>query len=110
LKPAIVSLISIEVQTIQARRFVSVEMIDSFRVNVRLEPGQLSDTVTVHAGAPTITTDTQTIAATFGSEEVLSLPTNYRGSRTRLPACGWIVRHSFVRGEFLGRPTNSVAT
>ena len=57
-----------------------LEARQTLRVNIALEIGQVSETVTVSGGAPTIATDTQTIAATFSSEEVLSLPTNYRGA------------------------------
>ncbi|HZT29771.1 MAG TPA: TonB-dependent receptor [Bryobacteraceae bacterium] len=57
----------------------------TMRVNVTLEVGQVSETVNVEATAPVITTDTQTIASSFDSQEVLHLPVNYRGAASTSP-------------------------
>ncbi|HWC00625.1 MAG TPA: carboxypeptidase-like regulatory domain-containing protein, partial [Bryobacteraceae bacterium] len=57
----------------------------TMRVNVTLEVGAVTETVRVDALAPVITTDTQTIAASFDSQQVLHLPVNYRGAGTTSP-------------------------
>jgi len=41
--------------------------------------------VTVNASAPIVTTDSGTIATTFETTQVLSLPANYRGAGSTSP-------------------------
>ncbi|MBI1789702.1 MAG: TonB-dependent receptor [Acidobacteria bacterium] len=55
------------------------------RVNVGLDVGQVTEQVTVEGVASTVTTETQTITATFDSRQVLSLPANYRGAGSTSP-------------------------
>ncbi len=55
------------------------------RVNAALQVGQISDTVSVSANQAVVTTDTGTISASFGSQEVLELPANYRGAGNTTP-------------------------
>ncbi len=57
----------------------------TMRLNIALELGQVAEAVTVGAAAPVISTDTGAIAATFGSQEVLHLPVNYRGAGSTSP-------------------------
>ncbi len=57
----------------------------TLRVNFTLEVGQMSEQVTVEASASVVNTDTQTIAATFTSDQVLSLPANFRGAGSTSP-------------------------
>jgi hypothetical protein len=57
----------------------------SLRVNVTLELGQITDVVNVSAAASVVTTDTATISATLGTQQVLGLPINYRGSGSTSP-------------------------
>ena len=54
----------------------------TLRVNVTLQVAGLSEDVKVLAEAPTITTDTGTIADTTTFQQVTQLPVNYRGSTT----------------------------
>ncbi|HYK91226.1 MAG TPA: TonB-dependent receptor [Acidobacteriota bacterium] len=55
------------------------------RVNASLQVGQITDSINVTANASVVTTDTGTIATTFGSQEVLDLPANYRGAGSTTP-------------------------
>ena len=55
------------------------------RVDVKLDLGQVSETVSVSATAPVITTDSSAIASTFGTQQVLELPANYRGAGSTSP-------------------------
>jgi hypothetical protein len=48
-------------------------------------PGPVSETVSVSAVAPVITTDSSAIASTFGTQQVLELPANYRGAGSTSP-------------------------
>src|SRR5947208_1140370 len=57
----------------------------TLRVDVKLEVGQVSETVNVTAAAPVVTTDTATIASSFNTEQVLELPANYRGAGSTSP-------------------------
>lgn len=64
---------------------VLLEARQTLRVNVNLNVGQVSEQVTVEASAAVVNTETQTIAASFGSKQVLELPANYRGARSTSP-------------------------
>jgi hypothetical protein len=57
----------------------------NMRVNITLEVGQVTETVNVAETAPVITTDTQTISASFDTQQVLHLPVNYRGAGSSSP-------------------------
>src|SRR5215471_9055000 len=57
----------------------------SLRVNVTLDVGQVNETVKVEAAGPVVTTDTQAIASSFNTQEVLHLPANYRGAGSTSP-------------------------
>src|SRR5713226_7604782 len=57
----------------------------TLRVNIVLEVGQLSEQVMVTGSAAVVTTETQTIASTFDSRQVLSLPANFRGAGSTSP-------------------------
>jgi hypothetical protein len=55
------------------------------RADVVLQPGELSEAITVDSGAAVINTETQTIASSFDSQKVLNLPANYRGNGSTSP-------------------------
>jgi len=55
------------------------------RVNATLEVGSVTESLTVQAIAPVITTDTQTIASSLDTRMVLELPVNYRGAGSTSP-------------------------
>ncbi len=55
------------------------------RVNVTLQVGQVEQKVVVEGGATLVSTETQTIAASFGTPEVLTLPANFRGAGSTSP-------------------------
>ncbi len=57
----------------------------ALRVNVILEVGSVSDTINVTSIAPVVTTDTGTIANSFDSSQVLTIPANYRGAGSTSP-------------------------
>src|SRR5689334_10807109 len=57
----------------------------TMRVDVKFEVGQVSETVSVSAIAPVITTDNSAIASTFATQQVLELPANYRGAGSTSP-------------------------
>ena len=57
----------------------------TLRVNVAMEIGQVNEVVTVESSAAVVTTETQTITASFDSRQVLGLPANYRGAETTSP-------------------------
>jgi hypothetical protein len=57
----------------------------TMRVDTKLELGQVNETVSVSAAAPVITTDSNAIASSFGTEQVLQLPANYRGAGSTSP-------------------------
>ena len=57
----------------------------TMRVDIKLELGQVSETVSVSAVAPVITTDSSAIASTFDTRQVLELPANYRGAGSTSP-------------------------
>jgi hypothetical protein len=57
----------------------------TLRVNVTLEVGSVTETVNVTTAASVVTTDTSTIATSFESAQVLTLPANYRGAGSTSP-------------------------
>ena len=57
----------------------------TLRINVKLQVGSVTETVSVEGGAPVISTDTAAIASSFHSEQVLQLPANYRGAGSTSP-------------------------
>src|SRR5437763_398672 len=57
----------------------------TMRVDVKLDLGQVSETVSVSAAAPVITTDSSAITSSFGTQQVLELPANYRGAGSTSP-------------------------
>lgn len=57
----------------------------ALRVNVTMEVGSITESVNVSAGAPVVTTDTGTIASTFDNDQVLRIPSNYRGAGSTSP-------------------------
>jgi hypothetical protein len=57
----------------------------TLRVDVTLQLGQVSQSVTVEAGAGVIATDTQTISSSINSGELMSLPANTRASDSTSP-------------------------
>ena len=62
-----------------------LEARQTLRINVGLQVGEVVETVTVEGAAAVITTETQTIASTFGSQQVLEIPANYRGRGSTSP-------------------------
>lgn len=62
-----------------------LEARQTLRVNVGLQVGDVVETVTVEGAAAVITTETQTIAATFNTQQVLEIPANYRGRGSTSP-------------------------
>ena len=57
----------------------------TLRVNIALELGQVTETLSVSAAAAVVTTDNATIASSLGTQQVLELPINYRGSGSTSP-------------------------
>jgi hypothetical protein len=57
----------------------------TLRINVKLQVGSVTETISVEGGAPVISTDTAAIASSFHSEQVLQLPANYRGAGSTSP-------------------------
>src|SRR5689334_10138311 len=57
----------------------------TLRVNVSLEVGQISDQVTVEGSAAVAHTESETISNSFNSQEVLTLPANFRGAGSTSP-------------------------
>src|SRR4030088_3326350 len=57
----------------------------TLRINVKLQVGSVTETISVDGGAPVISTDTAAIAASFQSEQGLQLPANYRGAGSTSP-------------------------
>jgi hypothetical protein len=57
----------------------------ALRVNVTLEVGSVTESVNVNASAPVVTTDSGTIATSFDSNQVLTIPSNYRGAGSTSP-------------------------
>lgn len=55
------------------------------RVNVALQVGQVEQKVVVEGGAALVSTETQTIAASFSNPQVLTLPANFRGAGSTSP-------------------------
>jgi Carboxypeptidase regulatory-like domain/TonB dependent receptor-like, beta-barrel len=86
LKAGIYSL-SAQATGFKAFRATDLDLVarQALRVKVVLEVGQISETVNVEAQASVVTTDTQTIATSFDSEQVLHLPANYRGASSTSP-------------------------
>jgi hypothetical protein len=62
-----------------------LEARQTLRVNAALQVGELVETVSVEGAAAVITTETQTIAATFNTQQVLEIPANYRGRGSTSP-------------------------
>jgi hypothetical protein len=71
-------------KTFQARDLQLVAR-QVLRVNVTLEVGSVTESVNVSASAPVITTETGTIATSFDSNQVLTIPSNYRGAGSTSP-------------------------
>src|SRR5436190_1298740 len=57
----------------------------TLRVNITLEVGSVTESVNVNATAALVTTDTGTIASSFDSSQVLTIPSNYRGAGSTSP-------------------------
>ncbi|MBK5295032.1 MAG: TonB-dependent receptor [Acidobacteriia bacterium] len=57
----------------------------TLRADFTMEVGQVSEQVTVEAGAAVVSTETQTISTSFDSKQVLGLPTNFRGAGSTSP-------------------------
>lgn len=57
----------------------------TLRVNVVLEVGAVTETLNISAAAAVVTTDTAAVASSFGTNEVLELPVNYRGAGSTSP-------------------------
>ncbi len=55
------------------------------RVDVTLKIGTVRQTVTVESQSGVIASETDTIASTYGSEKILTLPTNLRASTSTSP-------------------------
>lgn len=55
------------------------------RADLKLVMGSTAEKVSVEANAELINTESATISASFGSNEVLSLPANYRGAGSTSP-------------------------
>jgi hypothetical protein len=66
-------------------RDLTLDARQTLRVNISLEVGQITDQVTVEGSAAVVNTETETIANTFNSQEVLSLPANFRGAGSTSP-------------------------
>lgn len=64
---------------------VAVLARQTVRVDVTLEIGTAEQSVTVEAKAGVIASETDTIASSYGSERLLSLPTNLRASTSTSP-------------------------
>jgi hypothetical protein len=79
--------VSAQAAGFKAFRSTELELIarQALRVNVTLEVGQITETVNVESAAPVVTTDTQTIATSFDTQQVLHLPANYRGASSTSP-------------------------
>jgi hypothetical protein len=52
----------------------------TLHINVKLQVGSVTETISVEGGAPVISTDTAAIASSFHSEQVLQLRANNRGA------------------------------
>ncbi|MGH9340897.1 MAG: carboxypeptidase regulatory-like domain-containing protein [Acidobacteriota bacterium] len=59
---------------------IEVRAIQTVRIDVRLEIGELDTEVTVEAGAPVIDSETPTIAQSRSFQQMRDLPTHIRGS------------------------------
>ncbi len=57
----------------------------TMRVDVTLPVGSTADTVTVEGTAGIIASETATIASSYGTEKILSLPVNFRASTSTSP-------------------------
>jgi len=57
----------------------------TLRVNIKLQVGAVTETISVEGNAPVIATDTAAISASFHSQEVLQLPANFRGAGSTSP-------------------------
>ena len=64
---------------------LQLEARQTLRVNVSFALGQINETVQVTGAAGVVTTDTATIASSFGTQQVLDLPINYRGAGSTSP-------------------------
>lgn len=75
------------------------------RVDVNLAVGSTQQTVTVESQGGVIASETDTIASTYGSEKILTLPTNLRASTSTSPygpltthfrACSWMAEPTII--------------
>ncbi|MDX2029446.1 MAG: TonB-dependent receptor [Blastocatellia bacterium] len=57
----------------------------TLRVDATLTTGKVSEQVDISANAGAITTETQTISSSFGSQKILNLPANYRAAGSTSP-------------------------
>ncbi len=58
---------------------------ETLRVDAQLETGQVTEVVNVRGGESVINTESQTVSSSLKSNQLLSLPTNYRGSTSTSP-------------------------
>lgn len=80
---------TITIQSAGFKQFTQTDLVldarQVLRVDAAMQVGQVGETVTIQGGAAVINTETQTIAASFDSQKVLSLPANYRGAGSTSP-------------------------
>ena len=71
----------------QVKTFSDVQLLarQTLRVDADLSVGAVEQTVTVEAKAGVIASETATVASSYGSERILSLPTNLRASTSTSP-------------------------
>ncbi len=79
----------IEVKAQGFQMFTAPEVMLVARQTLRVDPtlsaGQVTERVEVSATAGVITTETQTISSSFGSQKILNLPANYRAAGSTSP-------------------------
>lgn len=71
----------------QARKVEDIQLLarQTLRVDADLSVGAVEQTVTVEAKAGVIASETATVASSYGSEKILTLPTNLRASTSTSP-------------------------
>ncbi len=71
----------------QVKTFSDVQLLarQTVRVDATLDVGAVEQAVTVEAQAGVIASETSTVASSYGSERILSLPTNLRASTSTSP-------------------------
>src|SRR5260370_21368705 len=71
----------------QAERVKDIQLIarQTIRVDITLKVGSVEQTVAVEASTGVISSETDTIASSYGSERILTLPTNLRASTSTSP-------------------------